>query len=334
MKPTEFLFQGPFASQLASFAIHMERTGGHHVTLFLTLARLDRFLAVNHPNISHLTREVVREWFASFAHLKRSAQERYRSATFQFCKYLRRNDPLTTCQEDFIPLRRDRSFRPHIYSVQEVARLLDEARRQPPCPSRLRPWTLELIVALLYSAGLRIGEVVRLDVGDYDRVEGTLLVRETKFEKTRLVPLASSTRRLVEAYLERRASLGFDLRASTPLIWPLTGSRPKRACLGSVQIALVRLMRQCGIKPPKGRGPRVHDMRHTFAAHRVLAWYRSGVDVQSRLPHLATYMGHRGVESTQVYLTVIPGVLEEASARLARFAAAALAERQDQHEQE
>ncbi|MFN7971272.1 MAG: tyrosine-type recombinase/integrase [Acidobacteriota bacterium] len=334
MKPTEFRFQGPFASQTAAFAVHMERTGGHHVTLFLTLARLDRFLTLHHPTIAHLSRDVVREWFASFSGLKRSAQDRYRSATFQFCKYLRRDDPLTACPEDFVPLRRDRSFRPHIYSVQEVARLLDEARRQPPSPSRLRPWTLELIVALLYSAGLRIGEVVRLDVGDYDRLEGTLLIRETKFEKTRLVPLASSTRRLVDAYFERRGVLGFDMGPATPLIWPLAGSRPKRACLGSVQQALTQLMRQCGIKPPKGRGPRIHDMRHTFAAHRVLAWYRSGVDVQSRLPHLATYMGHRGIESTQVYLTVIPGVLEEASSRLAHFAASAFVERQDGHEQE
>jgi integrase/recombinase XerD len=334
MKPTDFEFQGPLAAELAMFAVHMERTGGHHVTLFLILARLDRFLVSKHPGLSHFSRDVVCEWFSSFAHLKTASQERYRSATFQFCNYLRREDPLTASYEDFIPLRRDRSFRPYIYSLEEIARLLEEARRQPPSPSRLRPWTLELIVALLYSSGLRIGEVVRLDGGDYDANEGTMLIRQTKFEKTRLVPLSSSCRRLVDEYLDKRRLLGFDNGPGAPLIWPLTGARSKRACLGSVQAAVTRLMRQCGIKSARGRGPRIHDMRHAFAAHRVLQWYRAGADVQALLPHLATYMGHRDVESTQVYLTVIPGVLEEASTRLARFAEAALKERQGQDVQE
>lgn len=332
MKPTERAFQGPLASQLRSFAVSMERSGGRHAALFLTLQRLDRFLARHHPDISHLSREVVLEWFTSFAHLRPTSQSRYRSATFQFCKYLTRKEPLTARYEDFSPVRRDRSFRPYIFSPQEVARLLDEARRQTPRPSPLRPWTLELIVALLYSSGLRIGEVVRLDVSDYDRREGTLLIRQTKFEKTRLVPLSSSCCHLVDAYLERRRCLGLDSDLGTPLIWPLSGSLPQRACLGSVQQAVTRLMRQAGLKPQRGRaGPRIHDLRHTFAANRVLQWYREGADVQSRLPYLATYLGHRGVESTQLYLTAIPGVLEEASPRFARFAHTVVDERQVDH---
>lgn len=313
----------------------MERTGGSHKALFLTLQRLDRFLACHHPGTLHLSREFVQEWFSSFAHLRPTSQSRYRSATFQFCKYLAREDPLTARYEDFVPLRRDRSFRPHIYSREEIVRLLQEARRQPTRPSPLRPWTLELVIVLLYSSGLRIGEVVRLQVSDYDRREGTLLIRQTKFDKTRLVPLSPSCRGLVDAYLERRAHLGLDSGPTTPLIWPLVGSPPQPACLSCVQRTLTRLLRQCGMKPPKGRrGPRIQDMRHTFAAHRVLQWYREGVDVQSRLAHLATYMGHRGVESTQRYLTVIPGVLEEASSRFARFAQSVSDESQAHHAHE
>lgn len=332
MRPTQRPFHGPLAAHLRRFAVAMERTGGSHAALFVILQRLDRFLADKHPDITHLPRPVVQEWFASFAHLRPTSQSRYRTAIFQFCKYLARQDGCTARPEDFTPLRRDRSFRAHIFSLEEVARLLETARRQAPRPSRLRPQTLELIVAILYCAGLRIGEVVRLDVGDYDQDEGTLCIRHTKFDKSRLVPLSPSCQRLIAAYLKRREALGLDTSPGTPLIWPLTGSRPQRARLGSVQAALVGLMRQCGIRGTTGHGPRIHDMRHTFAAHRVLQWYRDGIDVPSHLPHLSTYMGHRGVESTQHYLTVIPGVLEEASPRFARFAAVGLDERQAPHE--
>lgn len=321
MKPTEREFQGPLAPQLRSFAVRMERSGGSHAALFLILQRLDRFLTSHYPDTSYLSREIVREWFTSFAHLRPTSQSRYRTATFQFCKYLAREDPLTARYEDFSPVRLDRSFRPYIFSHEQVVHLLEETRRQPAYPSPLRPWTLELIIALLYSSGLRIGEVVRLDLSDYDRSQGTLLIRQTKFQKTRLVPLSGSCCRLIDAYLERRTDLGFDGSPATPLVWPLTGSLPRRACLASIQEAITRLMRQTNLKPPRGRiGPRIHDFRHTFAATRVLKWYREGVDVQARLPHLATYLGHRGVESTQRYLTVIPGVLEEVSPRFARFA--------------
>lgn len=182
MKPTEREFQGPLAPQLRSFAIIMERSGGSHAALFLILQRLDRFLANHYPNTSHLSREIVLEWFTSFAHLRSTSQSRYRTATFQFCKYLAREDPLTARYEDFSPVRSDRSFRPFIFSREQVVHLLEEARRQPAYRSPLRPWTLELIIGLLYSAGLRIGEVVRLDVRDYDRSQGTLLIRQTKFD--------------------------------------------------------------------------------------------------------------------------------------------------------
>ena len=333
MRPTERNFQGPLAAHIKRFAVVMERTGGSHAALFLILQRLDAFLADKHPDITYLSQTILQEWFMSFAHLRTTSQNRYRTAAFQFCKYLARQDGRTACPESFTPLRRDRSFRAHIFSFEEVTRLLKTARRQAPRPSPLRPQTLELIIAILYCAGLRIGEVVRLDVGDYDPGEGTLHIRHTKFDKSRLVPLSPSCLRLITAYLEHRASLGLDNSPSTPLIWPLTGSRPRRARLSSVQGALVDLMRQCGIRVATGRGPRIHDMRHTFAAHRVLQWYREGVNVQSRLPYLSTYMGHRGVESTQQYLTVIPGVLEEASPRFARFATGGRDERQAPHDQ-
>ena len=333
MRPTQREFHGPLAAHIKRFAVVMERSGGSHVALFIILQRLDGFLADKHPETTHLSRPILDEWFASFAHLRATSQSRYRTAVFQFCKYLARQDPSTARPEEFTPVRRDPPFRAHIFSPEEVTRLLKTARGQAPQPSPLRPETLELIIAILYCAGLRIGEVVRLDVGDYDPAESTLRIRHTKFDKSRLVPLAPSCQRLIAAYLKRRETLRFDNSPSTPLIWPLRGRRPKRANLAAVQGALVDLMRQCGLRGPAAPGPRIHDMRHTFAAHRVLQWYRDGVDVPSVLPHLSTYLGHATVESTQRYLNVIPGVLEEASPRFARFAGMELNEGQGPHEQ-
>jgi len=176
---------------------------------------------------------------------------------------------------------------------------------------------MELIVGLLYTAGPRIGEVARLQVRDYDPQKASLTIRATKFAKSRIVPLSDSARRLLEAYLRRRAEVGRAYSQEDPLLCGPCGRGP---CLGSIQSALTMLMRRSGLKPKHGRaGPRVHDIRHTFAVHRILQWYRAGRDVQALLPRLVTYMGHRGIESTQLYLSVTPDVLEEASTRFGRF---------------
>ena len=177
---------------------------------------------------------------------------------------------------------------------------------------------MHLVIALLYTTGLRISEVVRLEVRDYDARAGTLVVRETKFAKTRMVALSPSVRKVVDEYLVRRRDLGLSCEPESPL---RCCPRNRSPCLGSVQVALVRMMRGCGLKPMRGRrGPRVHDIRHSFAVHRVLDWYRRGEDVQLLLPRLVTYMGHRGLESTQRYLSLTPAVLVEASARFEKFA--------------
>jgi len=311
-------FRGPLAASFGEFAVLMRTTGGSHTSLLATVGRLDRFLAASHPKATTLTKGIVTEWFASFQHLRPASRRRYRTATFKVCTFLRRRDPATASIEDFEPLRCPRSFRPHIFTPQEISRLLAAARELPSrSADPMRPWSAELVIVLLYTAGLRIGEVVRLQVRDYDPAAATLLIRGTKFAKTRLVPLSASAKKVVDDYLTRRRQLGLSVAPDHPLRCCPSNHPP---CLGAVQVALVRLMRAVGLKPPRGRGPRIHDIRHTFAVERVRQWYREGKDVQLLLPRLVTYLGHRGLESTQLYLSVTPAVLHDASARFELFA--------------
>lgn len=323
MNPTLPVFQGPMAKEFGRFVQQMATTGGQHRSLFTTVRRLDRFLGERHPDATVLSRTIVAEWFASQEAVSPRSQRRYRSSTFLLCRFFQGHQPSTAVAADFETPRRAPPFQPYIFSAAEVGRLLESARALSTRPTDpLRPWTVELALSLLYSAGLRIGEVIRFNVRDFDVGQGTLRVLETKFAKSRLVALSPSASALVVRYLDRRRTLGLTCCPGDPLVWPLmwSSARP-RSCLGSFQVALVRLLRECGMKPPKGRlGPRIHDLRHTFAVHRVLQWYREGVDVQARLPHLVTYMGHRDLESTQHYLSLTPEVLREANLRFEKFA--------------
>jgi len=311
-------FEGPLEVQLAEFAKLMRSTGGQHITLLQILARLARFVAQAYPQTTGLTKDILAAWFDGLKHLKRTSQKRYRSAAFQFCKFLRRRDPSAPIRDNFEPFRAPRTFRPHIFSPDDIVRLLEAARALRATSSDpLRPWSMELVITLLYTAGLRIGEVIRLKVRDYDPGTATLAIRETKFAKSRLVPLSPSAQRVVDAYLHRRCEIGLSSEPADPLRCCPSNHPP---CLGSLQVALVRLMRGCGLKPLRGPGPRIQDIRHSFAVNRVLEWYREGRDVQRLLPHLVTYMGHRGLESTQLYLSLTPDVLREASTRFEKFA--------------
>jgi integrase/recombinase XerD len=297
----------------------MRSTGGRHVSLFLTVGRFDRFLSRAYPKATTITKEILLAWFSSFDHLRPASRSRYRSATFQLCKFLRCRDPRAATREDIPPLRIPSDFHPYIFSPEQIARLLRAARELDVLRSDpLRPWSMELVLVLLYTAGLRIGEVMRLEVRDYDAAAATLIIRETKFAKTRLVALSTSAKKVLDAYLVRRRKLRLRCEPTDPLRCSPANRAP---CVGGTQAGLTSLMRRCGMKPARGRcGPRVHDVRHTFAVHRVLDWYCQGQDVQALLPRLVTYMGHRGLESTQRYLALTPAVLREAGTRFETFA--------------
>jgi integrase len=230
-----------------------------------------------------------------------------------FCLYLRRSD--RTC---FVPdpsgfPAPGAACRPHIFSVEQIVRLLRVATKLPVwSTSLLRGPVLRLAIVLLYTTGLRRGELVRLVMSDYDPVERTLLVRTSKFHKSRLVALSKSGADELERYLRARRRLPHH--ADAPLLVSNHGGI-RAYSGGSFGQAMRRLFRIADVHLPDGRFPRVHDLRHTFAVHALLRWYRDGVDVQAKLPALATVMGHVSIASTAYYLALLDPVAEVASAQ-------------------
>lgn len=211
--------------------------------------------------------------------------------------------------------KRPPAFVPYIFSHDDLSRLL-RAVDTDPRQTCLAPLTLRTILLLLYGAGLRIREAVDLDRRDVALGESLLTVRQSKFGKTRLVPVGPDVRGVLTRYAERQPAAGPD----TPFFVTRTGDRVKADTL---QHHYRLLCGRAGVRRTDGARyqPRIHDLRHTFAVRRLTSWYRQGADVQTLLPHLSVYLGHVHLRATQVYLTMTPELLGEAGRRFERYAA-------------
>lgn len=176
------------------------------------------------------------------------------------------------------------------------------------------------MLVLTYCAGLRLGELARLNLADIDLQVGTITIRETKFFKSRILPLADSALSALREYLEVRRKAKMPQSPESGLFWHDQGNA--RYTSHSIAWGLVDILRRAGIKPPRGKtGPRIHDLRHSFVVNRILQWYRAGINPQEKLPFLATYLGHRDIHSTLVYITVTQEILQEANERFRTFGA-------------
>jgi len=207
---------------------------------------------------------------------------------------------------------------PYIYSQAELKRLLDATPaacgRQVP----LEAYVLRSLILLLYGACLRLGEALRLTLQDVDLDQAVLCVRESKFYKTRLVPLGKDLSLAMEQF-QRQRHLAFTQNTDSPFFCFRDG---RALTQSAVRSAFRRLRILAGVHRNDGARyqPRLHDLRHAGAVHRLVAWYRSGEDLQHLLPQLATYLGHIDLNATQRYLTLTPELLREASLRFEHYA--------------
>ena len=208
---------------------------------------------------------------------------------------------------------------PYVYSPAEVQRLLDATAVLDHPASRLQAMTYRTLLLVLYATGLRVGETIALRLCDVDLIGRLITVRSTKFYKTRVVPMGPRLSEQLAAYLDRRCRLALPAEESSALFCTRTGHG---FYYQDVITTFQRIRSAAGIVTPPGepRPPRLHDLRHSAAVHRVVAWYRAGRDVQRLLPALATYLGHVDIRSTQRYLQMTPELLHEANQRFAHYA--------------
>ena len=207
--------------------------------------------------------------------------------------------------------------KPFILAKDQISAILAAARRLPKSGyMRWKAETCYTMLALLCALGLRHGEVLHLRLRDVDLARNTLFIDQTKFHKSRYVPFGPKVRQCLEQFLEIRRTILPPFQSDDPLfvtIWrsPMSPN--------TLLTAFQSIVQNLGIKGAAGqRPPRLHDLRHTFAVHRLLRWYRQGADVQSRLSSLATFMGHVDLKHTQVYLTATEELLQQANDRFYR----------------
>jgi integrase/recombinase XerD len=215
--------------------------------------------------------------------------------------------------------KRPPAFVPYISSVNEVRSLLDATASYRKAHLLLEPYTFRAIILVLYGAGLRISEALSLRLGDVDFSEGLLLIRETKFYKSRLLPIGSQLKEALMKYAKERHEAGHSDLSESPFFVGRKGSHLKTH---ATQKSFRQLCNHVGIHRSDGARyqPRLHDFRHGFAVNRVVSWYKAGSDVQRLLPKLSTYLGHVGLSSTQRYLTMTPELLQEAGRRFEKYA--------------
>jgi len=224
-----------------------------------------------------------------------------------FARYLQQFDPRTEVPDDTTFGRVGQRLTPHIYTEQEIVDLLAEARRLGP---DLRGATYEALFGLLAATGLRVSEAVHLMDADVDLNSGLLTVRQTKFAKSRQVPLHPSTVEVLHQYRGLR-NLHIAVTEEMPFFVSTRGQR--RGCaLGLRQVRRVfrRLRDHLGwVNRGAHAAPRIHDLRHTFVVRRVLLWHAQGVDIDQAMLALSTYVGHAMVTNTYWYLTGVPELM-------------------------
>jgi len=263
-----------------------------------------------------VTAELALRWALASVGVQRATHARRLAIVRAFAVWLQATDARTQVPPPgLLPAKGHRPV-PHIYSEGQIADLMTAAR-QLRSALGLRAITFETLIGLLAATGLRPGEALRLDVGDVDLLGSVLTVRESKFGKSRLVPLEESVRTALAAYSRLRDTV--VPRRDTQAF--LVAERGSRLSASAARQTFAKLCKAVGLRPvghPRrsGRGPRLQDMRHAFATRRLVAWYRAGLDVDRLMPRLSTYLGHGSTAATYWYIQAVPDLLRLATERL------------------
>jgi integrase/recombinase XerD len=288
------------ARAIDRFLTHKRILGHHYRQEVWLLQRLECF--VTESGRRDLDEQCFTRWLTSLQDRHPNTRRKWSQIVRHFCCYRRKSEP--GC---FLPSangvgRPQPYVTPVIVEPWQIARMIGIASKLPnTSASPLRGPALRLAIVLLYTCGLRLGELLRLSMGDIEEQGAVLRIRDSKFHKSRLVPLSRSTTRELQTYLRKRRK-AFVVDPDTPLLCNRHGGRCHQYSYPGLQHAINQLFESAGVRDEQGKRPRVHDLRHSFAMQALIRWYQDGADVQAQLPKLALYMGHVSIESTAYYL--------------------------------
>lgn len=317
-------FVSPLADGIVQFLAHKRALGRRFHVEEATLRLLDRFLSEHHvTTIAALTPDLIDAFLASRPRARPRSYNHLRGTLARCFDWMVAHRKLAASPLHAPPRRVTGQRLPFIFDKVLARRLLDLAAHLPDnARAPLRGRTYHTIFALLYGLGLRVGEVSRLTVADLDLGRQLLVIRETKFGKSRLVPFGPKVAGVLADYWAARQARAGALSPESP-IFSFTRRGPIHPC--TMSQTFHHLVPQLDLVIPDGVAPpRLHHLRHSFAVGTLLHWYQRGLDPNERLLHLSTFLGHVDPASTAVYLTITPALLEEASQRFAHFAAPVL----------
>lgn len=263
---------------------------------------------------AHIDAALFLRWHATLADAQTTTRLARLSAVRTFARWLHGADPNHKIPpRDLLPGSAQRPH-PHIYTEREVSEIVDAARKLPSIYG-LRGLTFSTLFGLIAVTGMRVSEALALDLGDFDCVVELLHVRHGKFKKERFLPLEPSVSRQLNNYVaERDRILGHSV---DPLFVQENGMRVSDC---SARYSFAQICCNIGLRKPvkykkHGRGPRIHDLRHTFAVRTLVNWYRNGKDPTREMIRLTTYLGHQAPANTYWYLEAVPELLELAMER-------------------
>jgi integrase len=281
-------------------------------------ALVDFVLFLEQHHASYITQALALAWAQQPSHTQAAHWAQRLSFVRGFARYRSATDPRTQIPpQGLLPFQPKRA-RPFLYSDDNIRDLLRAALRMKCRYERvkLRPWVYYCLFGLLTVSGLRLGEACNLELQDVDLKTAVLTIRGAKFGKDRLVPLHRSTCAVLAKYIAKRRR-HWEGRAVSSYLF--VSSWGNRLDTGDVHRTFYMLSKQIGLRGPSDKhGPRIHDLRHRFATMTLLRWYRSGKDVERRLPFLSAYLGHVHVSDTYWYLSAWPELMQQAMSRLER----------------
>ena len=307
-------FRASWDAAVVEYLSNRRALGRRYKSQELVLKSVGSFLEEH--RVHDLNDHLFHKWVKPTYSLSNARRVQCESTVYKFCLYRRRSEPNCFLPNTASFAKQRPGPLPRLIDGQQIAQMLGYIEDMPRKRwEPLRPAVLRLAVILLYTTGMRRGELLRLTLADVDAQQGLLFIRESKFHKSRWVPVSATVRTELRKYLALRTGVGMNNGDAAPLFCSVRGREFTGTGFAN---SIKKLMRAAGVRDRDGRQPRIRDFRHSFAVAALLRWYENDENVQVNLPKLALYMGHVSIVSTAYYLRLMPAVIAQASTRFER----------------